>query len=120
MANFFPRWTNWIPLKAVVCVIVIACALTGATWYYATPKYTKIGYQPIQGRIGNRNPIDIDHGMEEPGIGQERRQSRSLYPRMHVRGCNAGYRIRGAHGAPQLRQRIAAGCGAEEQAIGGH
>ena len=48
MANFFPRWTNWIPLKVIVCVIVIACALSGATWYYATPKYTKIGYQPIQ------------------------------------------------------------------------
>ena len=29
MANFFPRWTNWIPIKMVVCVIVLAGGLTG-------------------------------------------------------------------------------------------
>ena len=44
MANFFPRWTNWLPLKLAICGIVIVCGLTAATWYYVTPKYT-------QGRI---------------------------------------------------------------------
>ena len=27
MANFFPRWTNWIPIKLIVCAIVIAWRL---------------------------------------------------------------------------------------------
>ncbi len=30
MANFFPRWTNWLPLKIVVCGIVIVCGLTAS------------------------------------------------------------------------------------------
>ena len=44
MANFFPRWTNWLPLKIMICGIVIVTALVGATWYYDTPKYTRVGY----------------------------------------------------------------------------
>ena len=27
MANFFPRWTNWLPLKIMICGIVIVTAL---------------------------------------------------------------------------------------------
>ena len=64
MANFFPRWTNWIPIKVVVCLIVIACALSGATWYYATPKYTKIGYQPIQ-------PVPFPHDIHVTQLGMD-------------------------------------------------
>ena len=71
MANIFPRWTNWIPLKVVVCVIVIACALTGATWYYATPKYTKIGYQPIQ-------PVPFPHDIHVAQLGMDCRYCHSF------------------------------------------
>src|SRR6266478_4124972 len=71
MANFFPRWTNWIPLKVIVCVIVIACALTGATWYYATPKYTKIGYQPIQ-------PVPFPHDIHVTQLGMDCRYCHSF------------------------------------------
>ena len=48
MANFFPRWANWLPLKIMICGIVIVTALVGATWYYDTPKYTRVGYMPVQ------------------------------------------------------------------------
>ena len=41
MANFFPRWTNWLPLKMAICSVVIVCGLTAGTWYYVTPKYTR-------------------------------------------------------------------------------
>ena len=71
MANFFPRWTNWIPLKVVVCVIVIACGLTGATWYYATPKYTKVGYQPIQ-------PVPFPHDIHVTQLGMDCRYCHSF------------------------------------------
>ena len=26
MANFFPRWTNWLPLKITICGIVVVTA----------------------------------------------------------------------------------------------
>ena len=71
MANFFPRWTNWIPLKMIVCVIVIAGGLTGATWYYATPKYTKVGYQPIQ-------PVPFPHDIHVTQLGMDCRYCHSF------------------------------------------
>jgi len=43
MANFFPRWCNWLPLQMAIAGILITCGLTAATWYYVTPKYTRVG-----------------------------------------------------------------------------
>jgi hypothetical protein len=62
MANFFPRWTNWIPLKMVVCVIVIACGLTAR--HGITPRRSthKVGYQPIQ-------PVPFPHDIHVTQLG---------------------------------------------------
>lgn len=56
MANFFPRWTNLLPLKIAVCVIFVVLGLTAAFSYYATPKAQRVGYQPDQ-------PISYDHAL---------------------------------------------------------
>ena len=64
MANFFPRWTNWLALKMMVCGTVISCALIGATWYYDTPKYTRVGYQPVQ-------PVPFPHDLHVTQLGMD-------------------------------------------------
>src|SRR6201988_3647083 len=71
MANFFPRWTNWIPIKMIVCAVVLAGGLTAATWYYATPKYTKVGYQPIQ-------PVPFPHDIHVTQLGMDCRYCHSF------------------------------------------
>src|SRR5947208_13960360 len=71
MANFFPRWTNWIPIKLVICGIVAVSGLTAATWYYATPKYTKIGYEPIQ-------PVPFPHDIHVSQLGMDCRYCHSF------------------------------------------
>src|SRR5207249_9667343 len=71
MANFFPRWTNWLPPKLVVCGIVIVCGLTAGTWYYVTPKYTKVGYQPIQ-------PVPFPHDVHVTQLGMDCRYCHSF------------------------------------------
>jgi len=71
MANFFPRWTNWIPLKLVICGIIAVCGLSAATWYYATPKYTKIGYEPIQ-------PVPFPHDIHVSQLGMDCRYCHSF------------------------------------------
>ena len=63
MANFFPRWSNWLPLKILVCLGVTVTAVTAATWYYATPKYTRVGYEPIQ-----PNPFPHDIHVQQLGM----------------------------------------------------
>ena len=63
MANFFPRWSNWLPLKILICGAVTVTALTAATWYYVTPKYTRVGYEPIQ-----PNPFPHDIHVQQLGM----------------------------------------------------
>src|SRR6267143_439970 len=64
MANFFPRWCNWLPLQMAIAGILIACGLTAATWYYVTPKYTRVGYQPIQ-------PVPFPHDIHVTQLGMD-------------------------------------------------
>lgn len=71
MANFFPRWTNWLPLKLTICAIVIVCGLTAGTWYYVTPKYTKVGYEPIQ-------PVPFPHDIHVTQLGMDCRYCHSF------------------------------------------
>ena len=64
MANFFPRWTNWLPLKLAVCFGVVALAVAGGITYYATPKALAVGYQPTQ-------PIPFSHKIHVDEIGMD-------------------------------------------------
>ncbi|HEY2801180.1 MAG TPA: cytochrome c3 family protein [Chthoniobacterales bacterium] len=64
MANFFPKWTNWLPLKMTVCGTILVIAIIGATWYYDTPKYTRVGYQPIQ-------PVPFPHDVHVTQLGMD-------------------------------------------------
>ncbi|CAN5121996.1 cytochrome c3 family protein [soil metagenome] len=64
MANFFPRWTNWLPLKLLVILLVTATGVTAATWYYVTPKYSRVGYEPIQ-------PVPFSHELHVQQLGMD-------------------------------------------------
>lgn len=48
MGNFFPRWTNWLPLKLAIAVFFVLVGLALGMTYYFTPKYTRVGYEPTQ------------------------------------------------------------------------
>lgn len=71
MANFFPRWTNWIPLKAVICVGVVVLAVAGGLTYYFTPKYTRVGYMPTQ-------PVPFSHALHVEQLGMDCRYCHSF------------------------------------------
>ncbi len=71
MANFFPKWTNWIPLKVVICLGVLGGAVTGGIWYYFTPKYTRVGYMPTQ-------PVPFSHAIHVEQLGMDCRYCHSF------------------------------------------
>ena len=71
MANFFPRWTNWLPLKVVVILGALGTAATAGVWYYFTPKYTRVGYQPIQ-------PVPFPHDIHVTQLGMDCRYCHSF------------------------------------------
>lgn len=62
MAFSFPRWANQLGPKLVVAGgLTATLALAGVT-YYLTPKYTRVGYQPIQ-------PVPFSHAVHAGQLG---------------------------------------------------
>jgi len=62
MSDIFPRWTNRLPLKVAIGLILIGGAVTAGITYYCTPKYTRVGYQPIQ-------PVNFSHEIHAGQLG---------------------------------------------------
>ena len=77
----------------------------------------QVGDQPVERRIGDRDPIDVDHRHDEAAAGEQRRQRGRLDPRMDVRRRRAARLVGGAHRAAQLRQGVAAGHRADQQRV---
>lgn len=48
MSLLFPRWMNVLPTVAAVGGLVGATSVVGGFWYYATPKFYRVGYMPVQ------------------------------------------------------------------------
>lgn len=62
MSDIFPRWTNKLPAKILAGLIILGGTAGVAINYYATPKYTRVGYQPIQ-------PVAFSHAIHVDQLG---------------------------------------------------
>lgn len=71
MANTFPRWTNTLPLKLLVCFLFLGAGIAGGVTYYFTQKYTRVGYQPSQ-------PIPFSHKIHAGELGMDCRYCHSF------------------------------------------
>jgi hypothetical protein len=71
MANIFPRGSNLIPIKIVLCLLVLGPAVSAGMWYYFTPKYTRVGYQPAQ-------PVPFPHDVHVAQLGMDCRYCHSF------------------------------------------
>jgi hypothetical protein len=71
MANFFPKWADRIPLKILICLGVAGLAVAGGITYYFTPKYTRVGYRPVQ-------PAPFSHAIHVEQLGMDCRYCHSV------------------------------------------
>jgi hypothetical protein len=62
VAQIFPRWTNYIPHVAGAVAPLLLCGTVGAFWYWASPAYTDVGYQPKQ-------PVPFSHKLHAGELG---------------------------------------------------
>jgi hypothetical protein len=62
MSAIFPKWTNRLPLIIIIIGATCATAVTAGVWYYFTPKYFRVGYQPIQ-------PVAFSHATHNGQLG---------------------------------------------------
>ncbi len=62
MSDIFPKWTNNLPRLIVTGALVGGIATVAGVWYYFTPKYTRVGYQPVQ-------PVAFQHSIHVDQLG---------------------------------------------------
>ncbi|WP_221030856.1 cytochrome c3 family protein [Actomonas aquatica] len=62
MSHIFPKSANRLPLQIIIFLVVFGGIVTAATTYYATPKYTRIGYAPVQ-------PVPFSHAKHNGELG---------------------------------------------------
>lgn len=62
MAQIFPKWTNQVPRKILISLIVVANALIFTVWYFFSPNYTDVGYAPTQ-------PVPYSHKLHVDKLG---------------------------------------------------
>ena len=64
MANFFPKWTNDLPWKVAVILLVTGASVVAGITYYFTPKYTRVEYAPTQ-------PVPFSHALHVEQLGMD-------------------------------------------------
>lgn len=62
MSAIFPKWANRLPLFFSIGAVLVSTALCAGAWYYLTPKYSRVGYQPIQ-------PVAFSHATHAGQLG---------------------------------------------------
>lgn len=64
MSAIFPKWTNWLPVAVVAALALIGGVVAAGVTYYGTPKYTRVGYQPVQ-------PVPFSHATHAEQLGMD-------------------------------------------------
>ncbi|KPP95177.1 MAG: alternative complex III molybdopterin oxidoreductase pentaheme c subunit ActA [Bacteroidetes bacterium HLUCCA01] len=62
MAQLFPEWSNKVPRLLLIGTILLLTFIVFGFWYFASPKFTDVGYAPIQ-------PIDYSHKLHAGELG---------------------------------------------------
>jgi hypothetical protein len=74
MSAIFPKWTNRLPVMIVTGSLLTGTAVVAGMWYYLSPKYSKVGYQPIQ-------PVGFSHALHAGQLGLDCRYCHSAVER---------------------------------------
>jgi formate-dependent nitrite reductase cytochrome c552 subunit len=70
MSKLFPKSANRLPLQIVVYLVVLGSIATAGVTYYMTPKYTRVGYAPVQ-------PVPFSHAQHVQEVGLDCRYCHS-------------------------------------------
>lgn len=62
MSDIFPKWTNNLPRNVIIGALLVGTAVTAGVTYYCSPKYYRVGYQPLQ-------PVAFPHSVHVTQLG---------------------------------------------------
>lgn len=77
MAQIFPKWTNKLPPVVLAGSLLALLAVVGFFWYFGSPKYTDVGYQPVQ-------PVPYSHKLHAGDMGMDCRYCHTAVERSPV------------------------------------
>ncbi len=64
MAQIFPEWTNKLPFILLFGGLLALSGVVGFFWYYGSPRYTDVGYRPVQ-------PVQFSHKLHAGDLGMD-------------------------------------------------
>jgi hypothetical protein len=70
MSQLFPKSANKLPLQIAIYLCVLVGLATAGVTYYMTPKYTRVGYAPVQ-------PVPYSHALHVGQLGLDCRYCHS-------------------------------------------
>lgn len=70
MSKLFPKSANKLPLQIIIYLVVLNAIVTAGASYYMTPKYTRVGYTPVQ-------PVPFSHAKHVQEVGLDCRYCHS-------------------------------------------
>lgn len=70
MSHIFPKSANKLPLQIAIYLVVLVGLATAGVTYYMTPKYTRVGYAPVQ-------PVPYSHALHVGQLGLDCRYCHS-------------------------------------------
>ncbi|MBE0642476.1 MAG: cytochrome c3 family protein [Bacteroidetes bacterium] len=62
MAQIFPEWVNKVPGRIALSGGILVIFVIAGIWYYGSPEYTDVGYQPVQ-------PVPYSHKLHAGDLG---------------------------------------------------
>jgi len=77
LAQIFPEWTNKLPVYIAVGGIIATLFAVGFVWYYFSPRYTDVGYRPVQ-------PVRYSHKLHAGDLGLDCRYCHTSVDRSPV------------------------------------
>jgi hypothetical protein len=90
MSAIFPKWTNWLPLVLGVGAALAGGAVAAGVTIYFTPKYTRVGYQPVQ-------PVPFSHKIHAGQLGLDCRYCHSMVDKTWVANIPAASTCMNCH-----------------------
>jgi hypothetical protein len=90
MSAIFPKWTNWLPLALGVGAALAGGAVAAGVTFYFTPKYTRVGYEPVQ-------PVPFSHKIHAGQLGLDCRYCHSMVEKTWIANIPAASTCMNCH-----------------------
>jgi hypothetical protein len=90
MSAIFPKWTNQIPFLLPIGLALVGGAVAAGVTVYCTPKYTRVGYEPVQ-------PVPFSHKIHAGQLGLDCRYCHSMVEKTWVANIPAASTCMNCH-----------------------